>query len=213
MKFKFGADVKNFDGEKIGTVKEVVLDPATQEITHLIIEKGLLFREDRVLPISLIMKSTEEEIKLVDTDQELKDLPEYHDEYFVPIEAGQMHNSDLVLSRNFLISKPRIVPQKQADVRFIKSEEYQSHLPEESKMVEIGTEVFSLEEETIGRIREVVLDFKTNQITHLVLDRALLQEDQILIPFDWVDTITEGHIKLLVDQQVIENLPPYLEEA
>lgn len=212
MKVKFGVDVKTFDGEKIGTVKQVVIDPATQEISHLIIEKGLLFKVDKVLPISLVLQSTEEEVKLIETDENLEELPEFQDDYYLPIDAEPMYDPELALSRNFLIAKPRIVPKKREDVRYIKQGDYQENLPEDTRMLRIGAEVFSLDGEQVGRVRELVLDFQTNQITHLILDRALLMDDQVLIPYPWVDEVSKDQVTLLVDQQVIENLPPHLEE-
>jgi sporulation protein YlmC with PRC-barrel domain len=212
MKIRFGADVKTFDDQKIGTVKQVVIDPATQEISHLIIEKGLLFKEDKVLPISLILQADQEKVKLVETDEDLEELPEYQEEYYLPIDAEPMYDPDLALSRNFLISKPRIVPKKQEEVRYIKQGDYQENLPEDTRMLRIGAEVFSLDGEEIGRVSELVLDFQTDRITHLVLDRALLRDDRVLIPYQWVDDVSQEKVTLLVDQQVIKNLPSYLEE-
>jgi sporulation protein YlmC with PRC-barrel domain len=212
MKIKFGVDVNTFDGEKIGTVKQVVIDPATQEISHLIIEKGLLFKEDKVLPISLILQANEEEVKLVETDEDLEELPEYQEEYYLPIDAEPMYDPELALSRNFLIAKPRIVPKQQEEVRYIKKGDYQENLPEDTKMLRVGAEVFSLDREEIGRVSELVLDFQTDQITHLVLDRALLRDDRVLIPYQWVDDVSQEKVTLLVDQEVIKNLPSYLEE-
>jgi sporulation protein YlmC with PRC-barrel domain len=212
MKIRFGADVKTFDDQKIGTVKQVVIDPATQEISHLIIEKGLLFKEDKVLPISLILQADQEKVKLVETDEDLEELPEYQEEYYLPIDAEPMYDPDLALSRNFLISKPRIVPKKQEEVRYIKQGDYQENLPEDTRMLRIGAEVFSLDGEEIGRVSELVLDFQTDRITHLVLDRALLRDDRVLIHYQWVDDVSQEKVTLLVDQQVIKNLPSYLEE-
>jgi sporulation protein YlmC with PRC-barrel domain len=40
MIFKYGSDVITVNGEKVGEVKEVVIDPRTEDVTHVIIEKG-----------------------------------------------------------------------------------------------------------------------------------------------------------------------------
>ena len=51
MEFKEGAVVFSSDDKKVGHIRRVVIDPKTEEVTHLVIEKGFLFVEDRVIPI------------------------------------------------------------------------------------------------------------------------------------------------------------------
>jgi uncharacterized protein YrrD len=52
MELKEGATVKTNDGQKVGTIDRIVVDPATNEVTHIVIEKGFLFTEDRILPVA-----------------------------------------------------------------------------------------------------------------------------------------------------------------
>ena len=62
MKVQFGADVITYDEKKVGTVKEVVLDPATKEIlgAHIVGENA----SDLIAPFALCMnmEGTLEEI-------------------------------------------------------------------------------------------------------------------------------------------------------
>ena len=51
MQLKKGASVESSAGEKIGTLDRVVLDPETKEVTHIIVEKGWLFTENKVIQI------------------------------------------------------------------------------------------------------------------------------------------------------------------
>ena len=44
MQFKQGAEVFSSNGERVGTIHRTVIEPDTREITHLVIQKGLLFR-------------------------------------------------------------------------------------------------------------------------------------------------------------------------
>jgi sporulation protein YlmC with PRC-barrel domain len=50
MRIKEGDRVETYNGEKVGTVSRVVIDPRNKEITNIVVGKGFLFKEDRVLP-------------------------------------------------------------------------------------------------------------------------------------------------------------------
>jgi sporulation protein YlmC with PRC-barrel domain len=53
MRIKEGDRVETYHGEKVGTVSRVVIDPRNKEITNIVVGKGFLFKEDRVLPAAL----------------------------------------------------------------------------------------------------------------------------------------------------------------
>lgn len=43
MRLIKGADIYSSEGEKLGTLERVIIDPKTKEVTQLVIGKGLLF--------------------------------------------------------------------------------------------------------------------------------------------------------------------------
>jgi uncharacterized protein YrrD len=49
-----GSDVFGRDGEKVGTVHELTFNPASNELTGLVVHKGIIFGKDTALPASLI---------------------------------------------------------------------------------------------------------------------------------------------------------------
>jgi sporulation protein YlmC with PRC-barrel domain len=51
-----GSDVLGRDGEKVGTVHELTFDPTTNELTGLVVHKGLIMGKDATVPASLIDK-------------------------------------------------------------------------------------------------------------------------------------------------------------
>jgi hypothetical protein len=64
MQLKKNAHVHTADQQDAGRVKRVVIDPKTKQITHIVVEKGLLFTEERVLPIRMVADATEEQVTL-----------------------------------------------------------------------------------------------------------------------------------------------------
>ena len=49
MRFNKGATVQDQAGKRIGRIDRVVLDPKTKKVPHLVVEKAILFTEDRVV--------------------------------------------------------------------------------------------------------------------------------------------------------------------
>ena len=49
MHIELGRPVMSRDGERIGTVDQLVLDPDTREVRAIIVHRGLLLTEDRLV--------------------------------------------------------------------------------------------------------------------------------------------------------------------
>lgn len=71
--------VSNIDG-KIGKVVRVVVDREGQEITYLVVQRGLIFHEQFVIPRSMVESIHEGGILVTGTNEALQDLPPYEPE-------------------------------------------------------------------------------------------------------------------------------------
>jgi uncharacterized protein YrrD len=71
--------MKTIEG-KIGKVVRVMVDRERQEITHLVVQRGLIFHEQLVLPSSMVESIHEDGILLTGTDEALQQLPHYEPE-------------------------------------------------------------------------------------------------------------------------------------
>lgn len=47
MQFKDGANVYTADGHTVGSIDRVVIDPRTNEVTHVVVRRRLFFTEDQ----------------------------------------------------------------------------------------------------------------------------------------------------------------------
>jgi uncharacterized protein YrrD len=83
MQFKQNTTVKSATGETVGRVNHFVIDPRTNEITDLVVEKGFLFMEDRVVPIQSVEYADEDEIRLAPGRGEPDDFPLFESQYYV----------------------------------------------------------------------------------------------------------------------------------
>jgi uncharacterized protein YrrD len=60
-----GAAVISHDGKHVGNVARVITDTQTQAVTHVVISQGLLFREEKIVPMMWVDVVEEDEIHLV----------------------------------------------------------------------------------------------------------------------------------------------------
>lgn len=70
-----GAVVVDSQGQRVGTIRQIMINEQTKEATHLLIAEGWLFREERLVPINWVKGVAEDEVQLhVKTDL-LNQLP------------------------------------------------------------------------------------------------------------------------------------------
>ena len=58
MYFKENAEVVTSEGDKIGQIDRLVMDPRSKELTHLVVKKGFLFTKDKVVPLDCVESAT-----------------------------------------------------------------------------------------------------------------------------------------------------------
>jgi sporulation protein YlmC with PRC-barrel domain len=207
MLLKFGTDVVTYDDKKIGELESVIVEPTTEEITHLVVRKGVLNTKDKLVPISLVAQSDGSSIKLHEFKGGVKDLQNYETSMFVPLDT--YINDDLegeVIPLVFYppLSSPRAYSTHLTGIPVIKKE-----LPGDEEALREGAEVVGMEGKKLGRVKEVILDPKTDRVTQLLVKEGVLFKKEYLIPVEWVRSIEENEIDLYVNQNLIENLPPH----
>ncbi len=52
MQFTEGAQVFTPDNKVVGKITHVVFNPVTKEATHVVVRRGWLFSEDKVIPLN-----------------------------------------------------------------------------------------------------------------------------------------------------------------
>src|SRR5690606_28706284 len=100
MQIREGVQVFTDDGDRVGVVDRVVVDPASKDVTHLVVRKGVLFIEDKVIPMDKVHIVLEDRVTLREDVGDLNELPDFEESYFVPFEPG-------------LVTEPRATGQVQ----------------------------------------------------------------------------------------------------
>src|SRR5687768_4105804 len=85
MELKEGTSVFAPGGDEVGKINRFVLDPATNEVTHIVVQKGWLLPEDKVVPIAMISTATAERVVLNPNIGDLDQLPPFEETHFVEL--------------------------------------------------------------------------------------------------------------------------------
>lgn len=214
MQFKKGAKVLTADGERVGSIDRVVLEPDTKEVTHLVVEKGFLFSEDKVVPMSLVGPATEEKVTLREDAGDLEKLPDFEESYYVPADTGPRRPlAPASWARPMYLYPPvgtwwsgggyatGVEPQYVVRTK--------RQIPEGTIALEEGAKVIGSDGEEIGKIEEIFTEPQENRATHLLVSEGLILKEKKLIPTQWVSTVLEEEVVLSVDSEFVEGLPEY----
>ena len=83
LKLGEAEDMFAADGKKLGQIDRFVLSPATNEVTHLVVKKGWLLPEDKVVPMSMVHSSHDDRVVLNEGVTEFDKLPPFEAKHYV----------------------------------------------------------------------------------------------------------------------------------
>lgn len=205
MLLKFATDVFNHEDKKIGELESVIIDPATQEISHLIVKKGFLFTRDKLVPISLVAYGDADQIKLHAFEGTIEDLQDFEETHFITLDNYINNKIDgKIIPMMFYspLSRSQSYAAQLTSIPVIKK-----RLPFGKESIQKGVDVVSLDDEVIGSVKELVLDPRTDRISHLLVADGLLFKREFMIPIEWVKSIENSRLDLFVDSKVVEKIP------
>jgi osmotically-inducible protein OsmY len=174
-------------------------------VTNLIIERGFLQKTNRVLPISAVQRTTEDEIYLSTSLSALDEYPEYKKVKFVQPAANwqsEQYGADHVMhwsGRYGMLYNEPTVPRTRCQV-------HQGVAPLK-EIIEKGTPVRNAEK-TLGKVDHVLVNRDNGEITHLVLRRGIIPSYPVL-PISKVKNISEKDVYVSASEEEIKKLPHY----
>lgn len=180
--------VQCLDGEAGHSVC-VIVNPIKDQITHLVVkEKGLMGIE-RLVPVSLILDTSQDRIRLNCGLADLQKMESFTTSEFVPSPegAGYIWPYYPVEEEGFLLEHEKI-PRNELTIRR-------------------GDQVSAVDG-PIGKVDEFLMDSKTDRITHLVMREGhLWGQRDITIPVSRIDHIESDAVFLKLTKAEVEQLP------
>lgn len=213
MKINEGAKIVSAAGEGVGEVERVVVDPRSKEVTHLVASKGLLFKEEKVVPLDLVARSTGDEVTLRPDAGELEQLPPYEVEYFVPIGDTAAEGVEMPTSGPpvfyayppYLGASAAPVPVDARSPQVV----VRRRIPMGSVAVEEGAEVRGYAGDRVGELTSFLTDPDDDRLSHIVVEQGTLVKHKKLVPAEWIEAMDEDRVRLAVTAATVDTLRDY----
>jgi osmotically-inducible protein OsmY/sporulation protein YlmC with PRC-barrel domain len=204
-RFRIGAPVFAVDG-LTGHLGAVVVDPHSRQVTHLVIHRGSLRAQDRVVPVEVVASTTPEGIFLYLTSQEVTCQPLYQEERFVgpppdwePL-PGYLAADVRFWGLPYGGVTPPILPVVEYTIRH--------GIPERTIVLERSTEVRTRDEVT-GKIDHLLVDPMRQELTHLVVRFGDQPQQPVIVPLEWVEDLGDGYVLLKCIREELRQLQAY----
>ncbi len=213
MQFKGDSKVYTANGEDVGHISRVVLNPKTKEVTHIVVEKGFLFAEDKVVPLDLIASATDERVTLKVNRDDLDDLPPYEETHYIPLDPLEARAA--AYPADMAMPMYSYVPLGMGAVNYMPPpgyrEETERHTPDNTVAVREGARVISADDKHVGNVERVFTDESKDRATYFVISQGLLLKTRKAVPTGWIAVVSEDEVTLNVGASVLEGLPEFQE--
>lgn len=214
-----GAEVFTADGKKVGEVDRIVIDPASKEVTHVLVQKGFLFTTDKVVPINLISTSGEDRVTLREDAGDLEALPDFEETHYVPVNEVEAQADAETPAAPAMYWYPPVGYTWWGMTGGMPSYIYppippyvvqtERNVPEGTVALKEGAKVLSADGEHVGNVEAVLTGVETDRATHLLVSKGVLLNKTVLIPTTWISTIMEKEVHLVVGSELLKDLPAY----
>jgi uncharacterized protein YrrD len=220
MEFKQGTQVITSDGHHVGTVDRVVINPETKGVSHIVVRKGFLVTEDKVIPIELISTTSADQITLEVDSNAVKELPPFHETHYVSFYTSPPTLDRPTGNTESLYWYPPVgvaawggtganFSQPALPVTPTSSLHIEHNIPESNIALKEGARVISMDDKHVGNIEQVIADSSTHHVTHIVISQGLLLKEQKLVPAAWIKRIESDTVRLAVEAEFLDRLPGY----
>jgi uncharacterized protein YrrD len=211
VNFVKGAEVFSATGESIGTISRVVIDAKTRDVTDLVVERGALFKDEKVVPVGLVDLEREDRITLRETNQSVDDLPGYETTHYVRADLGTGPYENVETAYWYPpVGFQMQLPNVGVHPAFVPDEVpvTETSIPEGRIVISEGAKVISADDEHVGNVEQVVVD-AGNMVSHFVIGKGFLLREHKLVPAFWVSSVDDDRVRLSVESHLFDRLPDY----
>jgi sporulation protein YlmC with PRC-barrel domain len=189
------AKVYTTDGD-YGRLTNLVLDPESKTITHLVVAAKGFGHIEHVVPLELVLEGTPDLVRLRRASQEVDALPEFIETDYVR-EQFAYYNGFYDPFRSLDVSIPMMasVPMKH------------QVLPPGELAINRGARVQATDGQ-VGRVDEMVVDVSNGNVTQLFVHQGhLWARRDVAIPAGQITRIADDAIYLSMNMQQVGELP------
>lgn len=218
VELKEGTSVFTADDKEVGKINRFILDPQMNEVTHVVVQKGWLLPEDKVVPFEMVDSATEDKVVLNEDIRDFDELPPFEETHYVRVDEEGVNNQVRDDAAKYRTTPGYYWYPPHGFVGFPAyglsyytwpRMETQQNIPANTVPLKEGTNVMSSDDEHVGDIERLLVDPDSNQVTHFVISKGLFFKDHKLVPANWISSATEDEVRLTVSSRVLERIPSY----
>jgi uncharacterized protein YrrD len=216
-----GADVYSHDGEKLGTLKHMVLKRSDLTLTHVVVDIGFLrsghhlwegglgLDYDRVVPVGEVHSVSDDRVELRLTAGEFKEMPEYTQEHFEDPHDLTPDDFDLT----------DVVVQAQRLAGFVNNVSnawlvQKLNKPLESVDIAEGTDVWrQTPHQKLGDIKRLLFDPANERLRAFVIRRGIMFQKDVILPVRYVSALYDDLVHVEITDAQLSQLREYRDEG
>jgi uncharacterized protein YrrD len=205
IQFQKGASVLTANGQQIGALERVVLNPENKVVTDIVVRTGTLFsKADKVVPIEYVVETTENQVVLSNEAGELESFPPLEERHLVSenTNAAQQPADIPPVVYGSPGFGPMLVPAPGEQI----VTQIEQNIPVGTVAMKEGAKVISADGKHVGNVERVLADPSVDQVTHLVISQGLFTKANKLIPISYVMTVGEDTVHLRVKKVSVEDV-------
>jgi len=193
VNIELGSDIYGSDGEKLGVVDSLVVEPDTGEITSIVVRKGLFFPTDKILPASSATRVDDEGVHVNLTKDDVDQLTEYMDTEYVWPPAGYYGDGGYMWPATSTYTTDLMVDT-----------EIEERNPGAIILSE-GTLVVSSDDEELGRITEMATDDR-GRVVGIRVEEGFFRHHEHYIPAHFVASADDTIVRLNITKERVESI-------
>jgi sporulation protein YlmC with PRC-barrel domain len=210
VRLDLGTQVRCTDGV-FGDVADVVVDPMTQRVTHVVVRPHHRPEDSRLVPIDLVQPGTRvAEVRLSATIREVDGLEALRESAYLRLGEFPARDPDwdVGIEETFALpyysgadgfEGPWIAPDDHVVVHY-------DRVPKGDVEIERASRVTTADGEDVGHVDGFVVDDDAH-ITHLVLERGhVWARKQIAVPITAVTDIATGRVAVGLSRAEVDTL-------
>ena len=211
MRLDLGSPVRCSDAA-FGRLADVVVDPTTRRVTHLVVETHETYRRSRLVPVDLARPGGEAELQLTCSVGEAEELPLVDEVDYLRLGELPVDDPEWDVGISQMLALPYYqsvdlpgagIPDydRGVTVRY-------DRVPKGEVEIRRSSAVSSSDDHVLGRVDGFVVDDE-QQISHIVLERGhLWGRREVAIPIGGVSRVENDAVALSLSKAEVEALAP-----
>jgi uncharacterized membrane protein/sporulation protein YlmC with PRC-barrel domain len=177
-----------------GKSVHIIVDPATRQVTYVVVEEKKHSKNKRLVPVNRIAETSSDSIQLNCTLAELVEMELFSVTNYRQVEIPRYGDVDYAMT-----------PYPTSEIITIEQEE--EFIPAGQRVVRRGTKVTATDGD-VGQVDNLILDPTSGVITHFVLREGhLWGKKEVALPLSAIDRVEDDVVYLKLDKQAVQKLP------